>query len=153
MITGNKYLRRMAEAMAVQISQYAEKNGLYGDLGKRIQTRLRAATGESLTPKELAWCSSFCQDLPDLATFASERVAKLLAEDYDSRFARKTKVKTDNKAAKTPARKAQGKQQPQAKNSKDKDSAKSSPQAEVQNDVVIDPPQAKAKRGKNNKNK
>jgi hypothetical protein len=147
MVTGNKYLRRMAEAMAVSISQYAEKNGLYGDLGKRILTRHRAATGETLTPKELAWCSSFCQDLPDLATFASERVVKLLAEDYDSRFSKKPKVK-ENKAAKT-ASKAKGKSQPQAKNSKDKDPAKSSPKAEAQNDAGIDPPQAKAKRGKN----
>lgn len=148
MITGNKYLRRMAEAMAIPISQYAEKNGLYGDLGKRIQTRLRAATGQSLTPQELAWCNSFCQDLPDLATLASERVAKLLAEDYDSRFSRKTKVKTE-KASKTPSRKAQGKKEPQAKNPKNKDSAKSGPKAEVPNEAAINVPPANPKRSTN----
>lgn len=72
--------------MAKEIGEYAQSNGLEGDLAKRIQRLLRTKTGESLTPKELAWCNSFCQNLPDLNELASERVVKLLAEDYENRF-------------------------------------------------------------------
>lgn len=136
MVTGNKYLRRMAEALAVEISQYAEKNGLSGDLGKRIQTRHRASTGESLTPKELAWCSSFCQDLPNLANFSSERLAKLLAEDYDNRFKKAKSAPSANKKQQTKAKVKQGAQsKPKAEGSAP-EASKSQP---------VSPPQPPAK--------
>lgn len=96
LVTNNKFLRRMAEAMALQIGQYAEKNGLRGELAQKIETAHKAETGEGLTAKELAWCSSFNQHLDNLPQLSSERVAKLLAADYTKRFEkRKTKEKKD----------------------------------------------------------
>jgi hypothetical protein len=76
----------MAEAMALHIGKYAEKNGLRGELAQRIETAHKAETGESLNAKELAWLSSFSQTLPNLNELSSDRAAKLLAADYNARF-------------------------------------------------------------------
>lgn len=89
--TGNSYLRRLAEGLATQIGEFAEHFGLQGELSQRINTMLKAETGETLTPKEVAWCSSFSQNVPDLANRSSERLVKLLAEDYKRRFENKKK--------------------------------------------------------------
>lgn len=94
LVTSNAYLRRLAEALAVEIGTYAELNGLKGELAQRVETSLRAEKGETLSSKELAWCSSFSQQLPDLAQRASDRLCILLAADYSKRFssiANKTK--------------------------------------------------------------
>lgn len=107
-VTGNKFLRRMAEAMAIPIGTYAEKNRLRGELAQKIETALKAETGERLTAKELAWCSSFNQHLENLSELGSERLVKLLAIDYNKRFVEKKKKK--EKGESNP--KAKGKDKP-----------------------------------------
>lgn len=91
LLAKNPHLRRLAETIAVQASRYAEHFGLRGDLARRLNTKLRAETGESLTPKEMAWANSFCQDVPDLKDLASERLCVLLAEDYNTDSTRQRK--------------------------------------------------------------
>lgn len=93
--TGNQHLRRLAEALAVEIGQFAQSNELNGELAQRINTSLKADTGENLTQIESAWCSSFSQHLPDLAQRSSERLVKLLAEDYKKRFESRKKEKSN----------------------------------------------------------
>lgn len=95
-VTGNNYLRRLAEALAVQIGEFAEHFGLQGELAQRINTLLKAEAGETLSAKEMAWCSSFSQNLPDLAKRSSERLVRLLAEDYKKRFDNKRKPRENN---------------------------------------------------------
>lgn len=90
-VTGNNYIRRLAEALAINIGEFAENFGLSGELAIRINTALKAESGEILTSKEMAWCSSFSQNIPDLAERSSERLVKLLAEDYKKRFESKKK--------------------------------------------------------------
>nr|YP_010700506.1 putative group II intron reverse transcriptase/maturase mat2 [Strombomonas costata]WCH63589.1 putative group II intron reverse transcriptase/maturase mat2 [Strombomonas costata] len=90
-VTGHQYIRRMAEAMAPQIGLFANKNKLNGELAARINNKLRAETGNNLTELEMAYCSSFSQSIPNLEEIASERLAKLLAEDYQKRFENKKK--------------------------------------------------------------
>ena len=102
--TGNQHLRRLAEALAIEIGQFAQAYELNGELAQRINTSLKAETGENLNPVEAAWCSSFSQHLPDLAQRSSERLVKLLAEDYKKRFEsrkkEKNKIKTKQKKGK-----------------------------------------------------
>lgn len=88
-VTGNNYIRRLAEGLAIQIGNFAEHFQLNGELAQRINTMLKAQTGETLTAKEMAWCSSFSQNIPDLASRGSDRLVKLLAEDYKKRFENK----------------------------------------------------------------
>lgn len=95
-VTGNNYIRRLAESLAVEIGIFAEGFGLSGELSQRINTSLKAENGEILTPKEMAWCSSFSQNIPDLAKRSSERLVKFLAEDYKKRFENKKKTKEPN---------------------------------------------------------
>ena len=95
--TGNDYLRRLAEGLAIQIGTFAETHGLNGELVQRINTTLKAETGEVLNPKEAAWCSSFSQHLTDLSARSSERLVKLLAEDYKKRFETKKREKNIKK--------------------------------------------------------
>lgn len=91
-VTGNEYIRRLAESLAINIGEFAEKFELNGELSQRINTALKAETGEILTKKETAWCSSFSQNIPDLALRSSERLVRLLAEDYKKRFDGKKKI-------------------------------------------------------------
>jgi uncharacterized protein YeeX (DUF496 family) len=100
LVTDNLYIRRLAEAMAEFIGKYAEKNKLKGELANAIETTLRAESGESLSPVEAAWCSSFSQQLPNLKELSSERLVKLLAADYSRRF-EQAKAKNAAKAANT----------------------------------------------------
>lgn len=93
LVTNNKFLRRMAETMAVEIGLYAEKHQLSGELASRINRLHRAETGENLTHKEQAWCSSFSQNIPNLGAYTSERVIKLLSTDFNRRFAKKVDQK------------------------------------------------------------
>lgn len=93
LVTGNNYIRRLAESLATHIGDFAETFGLSGELSQRINTALKAENGESLTIKEMAWCSSFSQNVPDLADRSSDRLVKLLAEDYKKRFDNKKKSK------------------------------------------------------------
>lgn len=81
----NMHIRRLAESMAELISKYAEAQGLAGDLAKKINITLLRKKEPTLTRKEAAWCSSFCQSNPKVEG-VSERLAGLLSEDYLSRF-------------------------------------------------------------------
>jgi hypothetical protein len=90
-VTGNIFIRRIAETMALQIGKFAELNELAGELGFRINNKFKAETGENLTDKEMAFCSSFSQSIPNLDKITSERLARLLAEDYQIRFENKKK--------------------------------------------------------------
>lgn len=99
-VTGNEFLRRLAEGLAVSIGEFAENFSLEGELSQRINTSLKAETGEILNAKEIAWCSSFSQNIPDLAKRSSERLVKLLAEDYKKRFENKKKSKESTQKGK-----------------------------------------------------
>ncbi len=97
-VTKNPYLRRLAEALAKEISEYAESQGLSGDLAKKINNRLQANQQNLLTPKERAWASSFCQEIPGLENLASDRLPSLLSQDYQSRFEKRTNEKSKKKS-------------------------------------------------------
>lgn len=90
-VTNNMYIRRLAESLAINIGEFAENFSLSGELAQRINTSLKAETGEVLTQKEVAWCSSFSQNIPDLSERSSERLVRLLADDYKKRFESKKK--------------------------------------------------------------
>lgn len=99
-VTGNSYIRRLAEGLAVNIGEFAEAFSLQGELAQRINTALKADNGEILSSKEMAWCSSFSQNVPDLANRSSERLVKLLAEDYKRRFDNKKKTNNNTNTQK-----------------------------------------------------
>lgn len=89
-LTGNNFLRRLAECIADDISKFAEKNNLSGDLAQQIDRHLRGCEPDEsgkrpakLTPKERAWCSSFNQENPTLDSDADlkVRLGNLLAQD------------------------------------------------------------------------
>ncbi len=89
--TGHQYIRRIAETLAKEIGEFAYKNRLAGELAYRINNRLKAESGECLNEREMAFCSSFSQVLPNLSELGSERLTRLLAEDYHRRFDTKRK--------------------------------------------------------------
>lgn len=95
--TGHQFIRRIAETLAKIIGEFAYNNRLKGELAYRINNRLKAESGECLNEKEMAFCSSFSQVIPDLAEITSERLTRLLAEDYHKRFdTQKIKKETKN---------------------------------------------------------
>lgn len=85
-VTNNYFIRRIAEAKAADIGKFAEINKLQGELAQRINNKHQAQTGSSLSDKELAYCSSFSQSIPNLSEITSPRLAQLLADDYTRRF-------------------------------------------------------------------
>jgi len=95
MVTRDLHLRRLAEAMAPTIGVYAEKMRLRGELAQRINTNILAKGELPLDMKEAAWCSSFSQGMPDLEQKSSPRLVALLAEDYNTRFAKKGKPRKE----------------------------------------------------------
>jgi hypothetical protein len=111
--TGNTFLRRLAESLAIPIGQFAEKNGLRGELAQRMEKLSRSESGQTLTAKELAWCSSFSQVIPNLDELASQKVSKLLADDYNTRFIKqkRTPVKANTEKNFPSKKKQQPKQQ------------------------------------------
>jgi hypothetical protein len=50
-VTGNVYIRRLAETLAIHIGEFAENFNLQGELSQRVNTMLKADTGEILTQK------------------------------------------------------------------------------------------------------
>nr|YP_009389096.1 hypothetical protein [Euglena archaeoplastidiata]AKR17869.1 hypothetical protein [Euglena archaeoplastidiata] len=96
LVTGHRFIRRIAETLALQIGNFAYKNKLIGELGYRVNNKFKAETGESLTELELAYCSSFSQTIPNLSELVSDRLVKLLAEDYQKRFENKRKSNNEN---------------------------------------------------------
>lgn len=93
LVAGHKFIRRIAETLALQIGNFAYKHKLPGELAFRINNKLKADKGESLDEKEMAFCSSFSQAIPNLSEISSERLSQLLAEDYQRRFENKKKSK------------------------------------------------------------
>lgn len=105
-ITGHEFIRRIAEKMAKQIGSYASKYELSGELAYRIDNKLKAEGQEGLTLVEKAYCSSFSQVIPELNELcSSDRLQKLLAEDYQKRFENKKKQKAGNDTQKGKGRK------------------------------------------------
>jgi len=96
LVTGHKFIRRIAETLALQIGNFAYRNKLVGELGYRINNKFKAETGENLNEKELAFCSSFSQAIPNISEITSERLSKLLAEDYQKRFETKRKYQEND---------------------------------------------------------
>jgi len=90
-IEGHKFIRRIAEALAPAIGEFAYNNKLSGEFAQRINNKLKADSGETLTEREMAYCSSFSQTIPNLEELTSPRLVKLLAEDYSRRFDNKKK--------------------------------------------------------------
>lgn len=91
LVTEHTYIRRIAETLAKEIGDFAYKNKLVGELAYRVNNKFKAETGNNLNDLEMAYCSSFSQVIPDLSEIASDRLAKLLAEDYQKRFEFKKK--------------------------------------------------------------
>lgn len=92
-VTENRFIRRLAESLAVQICTFAERNNMKGDLAFNLEIEEVSEGREPLTPKEQAWANSFCQHVKDLEKLASPRLRQLLNKDYQSRFDRKKKKK------------------------------------------------------------
>lgn len=90
-IERHKYIRRIAETLAPIIGEFAYRNKLSGEFAQRINNKLKAESGETLTEREMAFCSSFSQTIPNLEELTSSRLVKLLAEDYSRRFDNKKK--------------------------------------------------------------
>lgn len=89
-ITGNRFLRRLARGLAIEIGQYAEKYGMDGDLAVQINNDILGDLKEEnrvpLTQKERAWCSSFSQGIVNLGELSSPRLPLLLSCNKDNRF-------------------------------------------------------------------
>jgi predicted RNA-binding protein Jag len=77
--------------MAIDIGTFAEKRALDGDLADRLKNKQIAKDGSSLTKADRAWANSFSQQIIDLASYSSEKLTILLAEDYNERFNQKLK--------------------------------------------------------------
>jgi hypothetical protein len=104
LVCKNNHIRRLAEALNLEIGKFAEKFGLNGDLAITLNNMLMEKGFPPLTAKERAWASSFNQKLTCLSEIVGMRVPTLLAEDFNRRFPpRKPKAKQD-KAGKGPPR-------------------------------------------------
>lgn len=67
--TVNPYLRRFAETMQDEISEFALKNNLDGDLAKQLARKVQMDPEQPpLSKKERAYASSFNQDSETLAS-------------------------------------------------------------------------------------
>jgi hypothetical protein len=93
----HKYIRRLAEVLCLEISLFAKKHNLTGDLATKLNNTLLKEEKEPLSPTEKAFASSFCQGLQDLAKHAGDRIPTLLAKDYDQRFVNRVKKEKINK--------------------------------------------------------
>lgn len=114
MTTDNTYLRRFAEVMSKEVSEYALKKNLNGDLAIRLNNLAISKGGPPLNSVELAWASSFCQNRVDLSSLAGVlRIATLLAEYFQKRFGNKKKKESSAKENLSPRQWRQGK--PKAK--------------------------------------
>lgn len=105
--TGNLFLRRMAEFLATNISEYAEKHQLDGDLVVSISSILKEEE-EPLTMMERSWASSFNQNNKKLLE-KSSRLEKLLARDKSIRFPRKSTPKGSSPRKPGPGKRKGGK--------------------------------------------
>jgi hypothetical protein len=109
-ITGNSYLRRLAETLADDISKFAEKHNIKGDLANKMNNKLLAEGKTVLSTRQMAWCSSFNQDNPTLNSNSElVIVAQLLAEDYKKRFDKVQNKTSKPKPKSSPKRQGQNK--------------------------------------------
>lgn len=108
----HKFIRRLAEALAIPICTYAQDNKIIGDLAGILNNLAMGEEGGTpLNTKERAWACSFCQSLPDLDKLAGPRIPRLLAIDYTRRFLKKKskqKSKTITSPNSPPAPKRKG---------------------------------------------
>ncbi len=104
-VTQNRFIRRLAESLAVQISNFAERHNMKGDLAMNLEIEEISEGREPLTAKEQAWANSFCQHVQNLETLSSPRLRQLLNKDYQLRFERR-KNKKVNKESRKGQRKA-----------------------------------------------
>jgi len=82
---GHKFLRKIAEKYATQISKFATKNRLDGDLAIRLNNIAKLEDMHPLDTTERAWANSFNQGNKECDS-EFPRVSKLLAMDYKMRF-------------------------------------------------------------------
>lgn len=127
--TGNIFLRRFAQAMAPQISNYAEINNLNGDLAIRLNNLALSKGGTPLTTKEKAWASSFCQNSPELSAQAGDRLVELLAEDFQKRFGGKQSKKKTGPSGKDQVPREWRKGNPQNQKKREQEKAQSEEEA------------------------
>lgn len=136
------YLRRLAEALALEIGKYAQAKGLSGDIANTINRRLMAKNEIPLTPRERAWASSFSQNLPNLDELAgSERLTGLLMEDYMIRFSKQKPSTPPKETGKTATKNTKAGKP--AKEKVEADDEPSSAQPEKSNDQEKPPTAAK----------
>lgn len=83
-VTRNNHLRRMAELLSTEISNFAEKTGTPGDLWQKVNI-LIGPKETPLTPAERSWCSSFNQK-NSICADKYPRVYTLLAVEYRIKF-------------------------------------------------------------------
>lgn len=117
----HKFIRRLAEALAMEIGMFAEAHHLNGDLAIKLNTALTKEGKTPLSSKEKAWASSFSQSFSKLEKYAGIRVPALLATDYQNRFNNK-EINTSTGIRTSGSQKSKNKQvkQNQTKNKKDK---------------------------------
>lgn len=99
-VTQNRFIRRLAESLAVQISNFAERHNMKGDLAMNLEIEEISEGREPLTAKEQAWANSFCQNVKNLETLSSARLRQLLNKDYQLRFDKKKKKKVNKEIRK-----------------------------------------------------
>lgn len=97
LVCNHGFIRRIAEALASDIGQFAYENNYKGEIANRINNRCKTESGSGLTDIEMAYCSSFSQSITNLNEITgSPKLARLLAEDYAKRFESKTNNKNKN---------------------------------------------------------
>jgi len=85
--TGNSHLRRLAEYLATDISNFAAANNIPGESVNRVSALLNR-NEEPLSSEERSWCSSFNQKNPDCIN-RFPRLSTLIAVDYRIKFSNK----------------------------------------------------------------
>jgi hypothetical protein len=86
-VTGNSHLRRLAEYLATDISNFAAANNIPGESVNRVSALLNR-NEEPLSSEERSWCSSFNQKNPDCIN-RFPRLSTLIAVDYRIKFSNK----------------------------------------------------------------
>ena len=78
-VCGNKYIRRLAEFLAIPIGEFAQAKILDGELAQRIDTKLVGDGKTRLNPVERSWCRYFSQSIDSntLAKKSSERLCPM----------------------------------------------------------------------------
>lgn len=90
LVTQNPHVRRLGETLGSEISIFAERRGLSGDLAKQINSRRLAKNLDPLSPRQKAWCSCFNQNNEVLSSDPELKlVAQELALDFQFKFERK----------------------------------------------------------------